>query len=147
MGTPIPVFLFVCFVLFFIFGHPEACGAPRPGIRSEPQFPSEPVQRWIFNQRRGIEPGSQHSQNSAHPIAARREHLSLGFDPRKLYNSNQTNAQRLFWIFQADFRFVLLSLKSGRSFSLWNGTFAVPQNKAHSQTGTLEGTVGPLLGD
>ena len=49
-GNFLPV-LFIQFSLLFFFGHPIACGVPRPGIRSEPQL--QPTcsrgNTWSFN--------------------------------------------------------------------------------------------------
>ena len=57
--TPTPLFIwshvckfsFFCFVSFFFFSHPAACGNSRPGIRSKPQFwpMTQQQQGWIIN--------------------------------------------------------------------------------------------------
>ena len=72
---------------FFFFGRPEAYGAPRPEIRSEPQLQPKPQlwQCWILTPCvwQGIKPVSQCSQNATNHVVPQGEF-------QHVFNVNET---------------------------------------------------------
>ena len=69
------------FFFFSFFGHPMAHGAPRPGIRCEPQLQPKPQlrQHQTVNPlcQLGIKPASQCSQDAADPTVLQWELLMI----------------------------------------------------------------------
>lgn len=60
------------------FGRPLACGAPRPGLRSEPRHCGNTCSLTCCA-RLGIKPATQRSHDAADPVAPQQELLSIVF--------------------------------------------------------------------